>query len=117
MDSPLIEEVDPEELDEQSRARLESSDDGLSDSSDGIDADSPARPARVARESTESALRAAGFITCPAGCGAWLEPRAEWLTGVPELDRTAPRGAVTSAPDGGALSHAQVMSESSLARK
>ena len=34
-------------------------------------------------------------------------------------DKASPlrRGAVTSAPDGGALSHAQVMSESSLARK
>ena len=84
MDDPLIVEVDPS----SSAPAADDSEAEWSDSDDGINAD---EPARGALETSEDMMRAAGFVTCPAGCGAWLEPRAEWLTGVPELDRTAPR--------------------------
>ena len=73
-------------------------------SEDGLDVDAPA-----SRHTTDAELRAAGFVMCPAGCGAWLEPRADWLTGVPELDRTPPRGAVTIGADGSALSREHVL--------
>jgi E3 ubiquitin-protein ligase MYCBP2 len=45
-----------------------------------------------------------GIISCPAGCGTYFElaERAEWETGVPELDRTPP--AAFSSPNGQRLS-------------
>ena len=73
-------------------------------SDDGMDVDGAPPPV-----TSDEQMRAAGFVTCPAGCGAWLEPRADWMTGVPELDRTAPRGAITVGDDGSALSHAHVL--------
>ena len=64
----------------------------------------------VSDEPSAEELAALGIQPCPAGCGTFMEMLSpEWMTGVPELDRTPPAGyAGASNIDGRQLTREQM---------